>query len=120
MIEFENINFLTGRTLRQSTLIDALQLFLGIPAATFNKAANEKSNRTLKGYLYGEVGEDGDVSIQYLRKGRFNSLIACEFHDNVKNKDFTLGIVFDCFEDGSFEHRFFCLDAPIPEHRFIR
>jgi uncharacterized protein YPO0396 len=122
LIEFENINFLTGRNAAgKSTLIDALQLVLlgDTSGHFFNKAANEKSNRTLKGYLYGEVGEDGDVSIQYLRKGRFNSLIACEFHDNVKNKDFTLGIVFDCFEDGSFEHRFFCLDAPIPEHRFI-
>ncbi|MGI6684505.1 MAG: ATP-binding protein [Bacillota bacterium] len=122
IIEFEDINFLTGRNAAgKSTMIDALQLVLlgDTSGHFFNKAANDKSTRTLKGYLYGEVGEDGDVNIQYLRKGRFTSFIACEFHDSIKNKDFTLGIVFDCYDDGSFEHRFFCLDATIPENRFI-
>ena len=59
MIEFEDINFLTGRNAAgKSTLIDALQLVLlgDTSGHFFNKAANDKSNRTLKGYLYGEVG----------------------------------------------------------------
>ena len=31
-----------------------------------------------------------------------------EFHDHLKNRDFTLGVVFDCYEDGDFEHRSLC------------
>jgi uncharacterized protein YPO0396 len=122
IIEFEDINFLTGRNAAgKSTLIDALQLVLlgDTSGHFFNKAANDKSTRTLKGYLYGEVGEDGDVSFHYLREGRFTSYLVCEFHDDLKKKDFTLGIVFDCYDDGSFEHRFFTLDSAIPENRFI-
>lgn len=122
MIEFQEINFLTGRNAAgKSTVIDALQLLLlgDTSGNFFNKAANEKSTRTLKGYLWGEVGEDGDIDFRYLRKGRFTSYIACEFYDDLKKKTFTLGIVFDCYDDGSFEHRFFVLDTAIPEDRFI-
>ena len=122
MIEFEDINFLTGRNAAgKSTLIDALQLVLlgDTSGHFFNKAANDKSARNLKGYLYGEVGEDGDIDIRYLRQGRFSSYIVCEFHDDIKKKSFTLGVVFDCYDDGSFEHRFFSMDSAIPDNRFI-
>lgn len=122
MIEFAEINFLTGRNAAgKSTLIDALQLVLlgDTSGHFFNKAANDKSTRTLKGYLRGEIGDDGDVGFRYLREGRFTSYLACEFHDDLKNKDFTLGVVFDCYEDGTHEHHFFVLDFSIPESRFI-
>lgn len=122
MIEFEDINFLTGRNAAgKSTLIDAIQLLLlgDTNGNFFNKAANDKSTRTLKGYLWGEVGEDGDIDFRYLRKGRFTSYIACEFHDDLQRKSFTLGVVFDCYDDGSYEHKFFSLDSGIPEDRFI-
>ncbi|MDD2574470.1 MAG: SbcC/MukB-like Walker B domain-containing protein [Firmicutes bacterium] len=121
-IEFENINFLTGKNAAgKSTVIDAMQLLLlgDTNGHFFNKAANEKSSRNLKGYLRGEIGDDGDIGFRYLRDGRFTSYIACEFHDHLKNKDFTLGVVFDCYEDGDFEYRFFVLDSAIPENRFI-
>lgn len=122
LIEFENINFLTGKNAAgKSTVIDAMQLLLlgDTNAHFFNKAANEKSARNLKGYLRGEIGDDGDIGFRYLRDGRFTSYIACEFHDHLKNKDFTLGVVFDCYEDGDFEHRFFVLDSAIPENLFV-
>ena len=122
LIEFENINFLTGKNKAgKSTIIDAMQLLLlgDTTGYFFNKAANERSARTLKGYLRGEVGEDGDTGFNYLREGRFSSYIALEFYDDVKNARFTLGIVFDCYEDGTNDNRFFILDAEIPENRFI-
>lgn len=122
IIEFEEINFLTGRNAAgKSTLIDALQLVLlgDTSGHFFNKAANDKSTRTLKGYLRGEIGDDGDVGSRYLREGRFTSYLVCEFHDDLKNKDFTLGVVFDCYEDGTHEHRFFFFDFLIPENGFI-
>ncbi|NLW48792.1 MAG: hypothetical protein GXY86_15875 [Firmicutes bacterium] len=122
MIEFEEINFLTGKNKAgKSTIIDAMQLLLlgDTTGHYFNKAANEKSARTLKGYLRGEIGDDGGAGFNYLREGRFTSYIALEFYDDIKNAHFTLGIVFDCYEDGSEEHRFFTLDSGIPENRFI-
>jgi len=122
LIEFENINFLTGKNAAgKSTVIDAMQLLLlgDTSGHFFNKAANEKSARNLKGYLWGEIGDDGDVGFRYLRDGRFTSYIACEFFDHLKNSSFTLGVVFDCYQDGDVDHRFFVLDSAIPENRFV-
>lgn len=122
-IYFQNINFLTGKNASgKSTIIDALQLLLlgDTSGYFFNKAANEKSSRTLKGYLKGEIGDDGDIGFRYLRTGRFSSYIACEFYDDVKQKSFTLGVVFDSYEDDTFEHRFFILDSEIPDNGFIQ
>ena len=100
IIEFDKVNFLTGKNAAgKSTLIDALQLILLGDANGrhfFNKAANEKSSRSLKGYLRGELGDDGDVGFKYIRDGRFTSYIACEFFDDLKNTSFTIGVVFDC------------------------
>ena len=81
MIEFEMINFLTGKTAAgKSTIIDALQLVLlgDTGGGFFNKAANEKSARTLKSYLFGEMGDDGATGFRYLRNERFSSYVALE------------------------------------------
>lgn len=123
VVELEIINFLTGRNAAgKSTIIDALQmLMLGDANGRnfFNKAANEKSSRSVKGYLRCEMGDDGETGFRYLREGRFSSYVACEIYDEQKKSSFTLGVVFDCYADGSDEHRFFCLSAPIPENHFI-
>lgn len=123
LIELDDINFLTGRNASgKSTMIDALQLLLLGDTSNhfFNKAANEKSSRTLKGYLRGELGDDGGTGYRYLRSGRFSSYIACEFFDTVKNVYTTLGVVFDCYSDNSEEHKFFVLDSEIPDNRFTQ
>ncbi|HHW32172.1 MAG TPA: hypothetical protein GXX20_10975 [Clostridiaceae bacterium] len=123
LVEFDKINFLTGKNASgKTTMIDALQvIMLGDVngRSFFNKAANEKSARSLKGYLRGELGDDGDAGFRYLREGRFTSYIACEFYDDVRKSSFTLGIVFECYEDSSDEHRFFVLDSELPENHFI-
>lgn len=123
LVEFDRINFLTGKNASgKTTMIDAIQLiFLGDANGRhfFNKAANEKSSRSLKGYLRGELGDDGAAGFKYLREGRFTSYIACEFYDDQKKSHFTLGVVFDCYEDGTDEHRFFVLDSELPENHFI-
>lgn len=122
-IEFDKINFLTGKNASgKTTVIDAIQLLLLGDANGrhfFNKAANEKSARSLKGYLRGELGDDGGAGFKYLREGRFTSYIACEFFDDIKKSSFTLGVVFDCYEDGTEEHRFFVLDSELPDNHFI-
>lgn len=121
-IDFGGINFLTGLNASgKSTLIDAIQvLLLGDTSGRFfNKAAMDKSNRTLKGYLRGELGDNLDGGFHYLRNGRFSSYIAMEFFDDKNATSFTMGIVFDIYDDGEEEHRFFEIDAPIPENQFI-
>ena len=83
MIDFGTINFLTGKnTVGKSTIIDALQIVLlgEIRSSAFNRAASKKSERTLKGYLVGALGEDIDTGVRSLRAGRdFSSYIVAEF-----------------------------------------
>lgn len=122
-INIEPIVFLTGLNASgKSTLIDAMQvLLLGDTSGRFfNKAATEKSARTLKGYLRGELGDAEDGGFKYLRNGRFTSYIAMEFYDDYNETSFTLGIVFDLYTDGSEEHRFFMLEDKIPENEFVK
>ncbi|HKL73152.1 MAG TPA: SbcC/MukB-like Walker B domain-containing protein [Candidatus Onthovivens sp.] len=121
-IEIEPIVFLTGLNgSGKSTLIDALEVVLlgDTTGRSFNKAAMEKSSRTLRGYLKGELGDSLDGGFKYLRNGRFTSYIALEFFDDLVNAPYTLGICFDSYDDGSEEHRFFFLDDGIPENEFI-
>ncbi|MEG0528770.1 MAG: SbcC/MukB-like Walker B domain-containing protein [Bacilli bacterium] len=121
-IDMKPIVFLTGvNASGKSTLIDALQVVLlgDTSGRYFNKAAMDKSNRTLKGYLRGELGDTEDGGFKYLRDGRFTSYIALEFYDDAADDSFTLGCVFDSFEDGHEEHRFFLLEDKIPKNEFI-
>lgn len=121
-INVEPIVFLTGLNASgKSTLIDALQIILlgDTSGRFFNKAASEKSSRTLKGYLRGELGDAEDGGFKYLRNGRFTSYIVLEFYDDLNDKSFSLGAVFDSFDDGSEEHRYFVLEDKIPENEFI-
>ncbi len=121
-IHIEPIVFLTGLNASgKSTLIDALQLILlgDTSGRFFNKAAMDKSNRTLKGYLRGELGDTLEGGFNYLRNGRFSSYIALEFYDDIHDQSFTLGCVFDVYDDGSEEHRFFHLQDAIPDNEFI-
>ena len=122
-VEMKPIVFLTGLNASgKSTFIDALEIVLlgDTSGRNFNKAASEKSNRTLKGYLRGEIGDTEDGSFQYLRNGRFSSYVACEFYDDLNDVYFTLGCVFDVYADGSEEHKFFKLDDKFPENEFIK
>lgn len=115
------VNFLTGQNAAgKSTLIDAMQIVLlgDTSGRQFNKAASEKSGRTLKGYLKGEIGDDGEGSFRYLRNGRFSSYIVMEWYDDLLDQSFCTGIVFDMFEDSSEEHHFFILQDKMPENDF--
>lgn len=122
MIEFSNINFLTGKNgAGKSTILDAIQLLmLGDTRGTFfNKAANDKAGRSLEGYLRGEMGDDGDVGYKYKRDGRFSSYIVCEFYDYEKRKYFQLGVMFDLYKDSETEGHFFMVDDKIPDNQYI-
>jgi energy-coupling factor transporter ATP-binding protein EcfA2 len=123
VLEFEPVTFLTGKNgAGKSTILDALQLvILGDTSGHyFNKAANDNSRRTLRGYLRGEVAEEEGKGVVYLRDGQFSSYIVVEFEDTRKGNSFCCGVVFDSYPDGSYDHRFFSLDGPLPDFHFIR
>ncbi len=68
----------------KSTVIDALQIVLlgETNARNFNQAANEKSQRTLDGYLRADMDEKQPLS----RRGKVFNYIACEFQDGGRNQ----------------------------------
>jgi len=123
VLDFDMINFLTGKTAAgKSTIIDALQLVLlgDTSGSFFNKAANQKSARTLKSYLFGELGDDGETGFRYMRNERFSSYVALEFEDTERKSQFTTGIVFECYGDQSFDSKWFILHSQgFPENLFV-
>ena len=123
IIDFNMINFLTGKTAAgKSTIIDALQLvLLGDTSGTFfNKAANQKSARTLKSYLFGERGDDGDAGFRYMRNERFTSYVVLEFEDTERMRKFTAGLICDCYKDQSYDSKWFILhNQGIPDNFFV-
>jgi energy-coupling factor transporter ATP-binding protein EcfA2 len=121
-IEFDKVNFLTGKNASgKSTIIDALQLLLlaNTSGSFFNKAASGRGNRTLNGYLRGELGDDEDSGFKYLRNGRFTSYIALEFYDEEKDKSFTVGCCFDTYSENDMQKLFFRFDGTIPNNEFV-
>lgn len=117
-----DINFLTGKNASgKTTLIDAIQLIIlgDTSGHFFNKSAADKSSRSLKGYLKCEIGDNDDGSITYLRNGRFSSYVALEFIDTELNNAFTIGCVFDVYDDGSYDNKFFYFNDYIPDNNFI-
>lgn len=119
IIEVDDVNFLTGKNgAGKSTVIDALQIVLlgETSSRNFNQAANEKSQRTLDGYLRADM----DDSNPYSRRGKdFTSFIACEFLDDVEGTSFVTGVAFDCRSDGTNVEHFFTYNGMIPENGFV-
>ncbi len=119
VIEVDDINFLTGKNgAGKSTVIDALQIVLlgDTNSRNFNQAANEKSQRTLDGYLRADM----DPNNPYSRRGKdFTSYIACEFYDDVEDTSFVTGVAFDCRSEGNYIDHFFIYNGILPENGFV-
>lgn len=121
-VSFETLNFLTGKNASgKSTIIDAMQLVLfgDTSGSYFNKAASGKGNRSLMGYLKGELGDDEDFGFKYLRNGRFTSYIALEFFDEEKDRYFTGGCCFDVYSENDMQKLFFLYDGGFPQNEFM-
>lgn len=89
-ISLHGSTLITGEnTAGKSTILDAIQLVLTTNTRRFNIAANEKSNRSLKGYVRCKTGTIGET---YLRKNAVISNVALEFYEEKTDKYFVLGV----------------------------
>lgn len=99
MISVNGSFLVTGEnTSGKSTILDAIQLVLTTNTRKFNTAANEKSNRDLKGYVRCKTGDEERA---YLRGGSVITYVALEFFEENKNQHFTLGVKIDSADDES-------------------
>jgi len=121
ILELGDVNFLTGKNgSGKTTIIDAFQMLLlaDTTGHYFNKSASDKSSRSLKGYLRGEVG-DGEQGVQYLRNGRFTTYLAAEIYDDVTESYFTIGAGFDTYETGDFDTKYFIYNHKLEESMLL-
>lgn len=89
-ISLHGSTLITGEnTAGKSTVLDAIQLVLTNNTRRFNMAANEKSNRSLKGYVRCKTGTIGEI---YLRKNAVISNVALEFYEERTGNYFVLGV----------------------------
>lgn len=89
-ISLHGSTLITGEnTAGKSTVLDAIQLVLTTNTRRFNIAANEKSSRSLKGYIRCKTGNIGET---YLRKNTVISNVALEFYEEKTGKYFVLGV----------------------------
>jgi len=85
-------------TAGKSTILDAIQLVLTTNTRKFNTAANEKSNRNLKGYVRCKTGNEDSI---YMRKNSVITYVALEFYEEKTSKYFTLGVKIDSPDEES-------------------
>lgn len=85
-------------TAGKSTILDAIQLVLTTNNRKFNTAANEKSNRDLKGYVRCKTGNENNT---YIRTGSVITYVALEFYEEKTTKYFTLGVKIDSPDEES-------------------
>jgi uncharacterized protein YPO0396 len=85
----------------KSTILDAIQFALvgGQRDVRFNRAAMSSSQRTLSGYVRGELGTEG----QRFLRGDATAVVALEFH-NPDESYFVHGAVIDAYEDRRSPH----------------
>ncbi len=123
LIEFDRLNFLTGKNgCGKSTIIDALQVILlgDTSGSFFNKAAGGRGGRSLKGYLFGELSDDEDGGFHSLRENeRFTSYIAVQFIDTEKDKSFTAGCCFDVYSENDYTTTWFIYSDALPINGFV-
>lgn len=89
-IPFKGSTLISGEnTSGKTTILDAIQMVLTADTHRFNQAAQERSNRSLIGYVRCKLGDDEK---SYNRTGTVVSHVALEFYDEEKKNYFTVGV----------------------------
>ncbi len=117
-INLKNTNLFSGDNgAGKSTILDAIQLILTTNSRKFNIAANTESKRSLKSYVRGKTGEEGN---EYLRKGAVISFIALEVYEEAKQRYFVLGAKFDSTDlESDVKRKWFCEEGTLDQLSFI-
>ena len=117
-ISLKNTNLFSGENgAGKSTILDAIQLILTTNSRRFNLAANTDSKRSLKSYVRGKTGEEGN---EYLRKGAVISYIALEVYEETKQRYFVLGAKFESFDlESDVKKKWFCEEGTLDSLSFI-
>ena len=101
----------------KSTLLDAIQLVLTTNTRKFNTAANERSNRDLKGYVRCKTGNEDRT---YARQGSVVTYVALEFYEERAARYFTLGVKIDSpDEDSALAIRWFREEFRLEDLTFL-
>ncbi len=104
-------------TAGKSTILDAIQLILTTNSRKFNMAANEKGNRTLKGYVRCKVGNVGET---YHRKGTVPANVALEFYEEKTDRYFVLGVhLLSQDEEGPVIRKWYAEECRFEDLNFI-
>lgn len=117
-IYFKNTNLFSGDNgAGKSTILDAIQLILTTNSRKFNLAANERSNRSLKSYVRGKTGEEGN---EYLRKGAVIAYIALEIYEETRERYFVIGLKIDSPDlESDPRKKWFCEEGTLEQLSFI-
>ena len=117
-ITFKGVNLFSGENgAGKSTILDAIQLVLTTNSRKFNLAANTDSKRTLKSYVRGKTGEEGN---EYIRSGAVISYIALEVYEEAKQRYFVLGAKFDSPDmESDVKRKWFCEEGTLDQLSFI-
>lgn len=117
-ILLKNTNLFSGENgAGKSTILDALQLVLTTNSRRFNLAANADSSRTLKSYVRGKTGEEGN---EYLRKKAVISYIALEVYEESRQRYFVIGAKFDSPDaESSVKTKWFCEECRLEALSFL-
>ena len=105
-------------TAGKSTVLDAIQLVLTTNKRKFNTAANEKSNRNLKGYVRCKTGNENS---NYLRNGSVITYVALEFYEERTGKTFVIGAKIDSpDEEAKLVTKWFVVEEVLESLTFLK
>ena len=117
-INLKNTNLFSGDNgAGKSTILDAIQLILTTNSRKFNLAVGAESKRSLKTYVRGKTGEEGN---EYIRKGAVISYIALEVYEESKQRYFVIGAKFDSPDlESDVKKKWFCVEGTLDNLSFI-
>ncbi len=104
-------------TAGKSTILDAIQLVLTTNTRKFNTAANEKGNRSLKGYVRCKIGNVGET---YLRKNAVPANVALEFYEEKGERYFVIGVhMMSADEESAVQTRWYREECRLEDLSFM-